>query len=186
MKEYVMCKVCGYITEVGNVKDVCPVCGFSKSVFEPHKLTISEERRFILSLHIHPVIVHFPQAFALLGLVMIFIIPWIFEPIRTNLMITLQVLMTLLPFSLVAAMISGIYDAKVRFKKLGTPVLKKKTILGVIFFIASIVAAFASYHDFSNILSLGTEIVALLICALCATGLGRMGAELMELKTGGK
>jgi len=186
MKQYVRCRACGNIMEEGKVRDCCPACGLPKTVFEPYKLTISEKRKMILGFHIHPMIVHFPQALTILGLLMILVIPWIFEPVRTNLVVTHKVLMTLLPFTVVGALLSGMFDGKVRFKKLGTPMLKKKIVLGSAFFASSTAAAIFVYFDFTHTLPLAVEIVALFICSLCAVILGLIGSKLIDLKMPGK
>jgi len=65
MANLMRCKACGYVTDQGNIKDVCPACGVPAKMFEPYNHPVSLKRRRILDLHTHPVMVHFPQAFAL-------------------------------------------------------------------------------------------------------------------------
>ena len=64
MAELVKCKSCGYVMEAGKLHDSCPACGVPAKMFEPFTDPVSSKRRSILALHIHPVLVHFPQAFA--------------------------------------------------------------------------------------------------------------------------
>ncbi|MHA1205582.1 MAG: rubredoxin-like domain-containing protein [Candidatus Heimdallarchaeaceae archaeon] len=47
MTKYICCKVCGYITTEGEIKDYCPTCGAKAKAFEPYELTISEKRKII-------------------------------------------------------------------------------------------------------------------------------------------
>ena len=65
MKEYVVCKSCGYVMEKGKLHDVCPACGVPAKMFEPYAERLSPRRRLILSLDLHPITVHFTQAFAI-------------------------------------------------------------------------------------------------------------------------
>ncbi|MCK7505218.1 MAG: hypothetical protein MZV70_14775 [Desulfobacterales bacterium] len=65
MANLMRCKACGFVTDQGNIKDVCPACGVPAKMFEPYTNPVSLKRRKILDLHTHPVLVHFPQAFAL-------------------------------------------------------------------------------------------------------------------------
>ena len=65
MANLIRCKACGFVTDQGKIKDVCPACGVPAKMFEPYTHPVSLKRRRILDLHTHPVMVHFPQAFAL-------------------------------------------------------------------------------------------------------------------------
>ena len=73
MTQLLRCKPCGYIIKEQDLGQVCPACGMPKSAFEPYKENISPKRKFILGLDLHPIAVHFPQAFAtILPLILIF------------------------------------------------------------------------------------------------------------------
>ena len=98
MKDYVRCKACGYIMERSKLGDKCPACGVSATMFEPYDDKLSEKRRRLLDIHVHPIVVHFPQAFA----------------------------------AFLAA--AGIFDGKLRFRRLDTPSLRRKMLFGGIFF----------------------------------------------------
>jgi uncharacterized membrane protein len=142
MKEMVMCKVCGYVMPKDRLRDVCPACGVKAAMFIPHDEKISEKRKRILALDIHPVLVHFPQAFSATLIALSFLAPFLHGPIASAVRSTILVLGILLPFTVAVAFVGGIIDAKVRFKRIGKkPVLKTKMILGTLFFIIALVVA---------------------------------------------
>ncbi len=184
MKNFLRCKACGYIMKEGDY-DVCPACGVPKTAIEPYKMTISEKRHKILDLHIHPIIIHFPQAFTLFGVVLLIVLVFIRGALGDALLSTAKVLVTLLPFAAVAGFFSGILDGRTRFKKLKAPLLKKKIVLGCAFTVCSIVSAvfiyFADPSDFTWII----EILLLLVCTALSSFLGRIGASLSEAKLPG-
>jgi uncharacterized membrane protein len=185
MQEYVRCKACGYITEAGKAKGICPACGVPHTAFEPYKLTISEKRRKMMDLHIHPIIVHIPQAFGIIGLILMLLIPFSSDPFKSTITEGAKVILTILPLSVMFAFLSGLYDAKLRFKKVTTPILRKKIGLGVGFIIFSIVCAvfIQSSEITSTIITL--EVLSLLLCNICAAGLGKLGASLLDSKLPG-
>lgn len=137
MKEYVRCKSCGYIMERSKLGDRCPACGVSAKMFEPYDDKVSEKRRKLLDLHIHPIVVHFPQAFAAFlvaaGIVLLFAA----DPLRTLLAHTASVLGVLMPFSVAAAFAAGIFDGRLRFRRIDTPSLRRKILFGSLFFVLS-------------------------------------------------
>jgi CHASE2 domain-containing sensor protein len=61
------------------------------------------------------------------------------NPFQNQVLITAQNLGIILPFVVLFALLAGILDGKLRFKKLHTPLLIRKMIAGGIFFICSIV-----------------------------------------------
>jgi uncharacterized membrane protein len=174
------CKSCGYLIEEGALKDVCPACGVPRKMLEPFSDTVSARRRQILSLDIHPVIVHWAVSFAVSALVLALValtLPGLFvSTVRGG----LRVLGGTLPLITVAAFIAGRIDGKIRFRKAKSRVLRLKTVTGIIFFT---LAAAAS----AIILLVGPHVpwarvvdaVLLLGCTLCAFILGRAGARLL-------
>ncbi|MFA6508081.1 MAG: hypothetical protein WCT14_18405, partial [Treponemataceae bacterium] len=140
--EYVKCKACGYIIEVGKLGDKCPACGVPSKQFEPYTEKVSAKRLMILKMHIHPVIVHMPQAFAaFLVLLPVGLMILGSGPLYDALYDTTVVLAAVLPFSVVAAFGAGLFDGKIRFRKLSAPLLRKKMAAGSIFFVLSVAAA---------------------------------------------
>ena len=114
-------------------------------MFEPYTDPVSEKRRMIIGLHIHPVMVHFPQAFALLFFFWQFYLLLLHPAIKDALFVSIQVISFFLPFFIILSFLTGLLDGKIRFRKLTTPFLKKKIIIGLIFFIISIALAFVAF-----------------------------------------
>jgi hypothetical protein len=183
MAKLIRCKSCGYVTTEGKIKDVCPACGVPAKMFEPFTDPVSEKRRKLLGLHIHPVIVHFPQAFAfsLFALAIFsFVVP---AQIKEAFRYTIQVISFFLPLVIILSLLTGILDARIRFRRLTTPFLKTKIITGLVFFITSIilaVVAFTMQLETTSVMELFT--VLTIIAAGCSFPLGIIGAKLMEAK----
>ncbi len=142
MANLMRCKACGFVTDQGKIKDVCPACGVPAKMFEPYTHPVSLKRRRILDLHTHPVLVHFPQAFALTLVSSVLLRFFCSDRLcRQALISTIKVLSVLLPFFVVGAIATGLMDGKLRFRKVTTPLLKKKIILSLVFFITAVVLA---------------------------------------------
>ncbi len=183
MANLMRCKACGFVTDQGKIKDVCPACGVPAKMFEPYTHPVSLQRRRILDLHSHPVLVHFPQAFALtlfLLSIALFFTPAKFQ---SDLDSTIKVLSFLLPFSVVGAIATGLMDGKLRFRKVTTPLLRKKIILSLIFFIVAIGAAALALSG--QLLTLPTHMaysLMTIIASLCGALLGLIGGKLLDAK----
>jgi rubredoxin len=135
MKSYMKCKACGYVMEAGSVKDKCPACGLPAKQFEPYEEKVSEKRKRILDLHIHPVVVHMPQAFAAtLVLLALAIAALGGTSLGPALVDTARVLSALLPLFVAAAFAAGLLDGKIRFRRVTTPLLVRKMVAGALFF----------------------------------------------------
>jgi len=139
MKALVRCKACGFIMDALKVEDVCPACGVPSKMFEAFTDNISEKRKWILDRHLHPVILHGPQGLVAFLFLFACALPFLSGTLHDQLAATVKVLAFCLPFTLVAAFLSGLLDAKVRFRRYGTPILRKKIVLGIIFFVLSLV-----------------------------------------------
>jgi uncharacterized membrane protein len=140
-REMVICKACGFIMEKGKVKDLCPACGVKAAMFIPHDERISPRRKFLLSLDLHPVLVHFPQAFYATILVLALVALFVNGTTATAVRATLYIIGLALPAAVLAAFAAGIMDGKIRFRRVTTPILKTKIILGILLFITSIIIA---------------------------------------------
>jgi hypothetical protein len=183
MANLMKCKACGFVIDQGEIKDVCPACGVPSKMFEPYTHPVSLKRRRILDLHTHPVLVHFPQAFALTLFLLsaaLFLAP---ANIQGDLDSTVKVLSFLLPFFVAGAIAAGLMDGKLRFRKVTTPLLKKKIILSLVFFITSIALAALALsgqllvfpiHIFYSLLTI--------IASLCGALLGLIGGKLLDAK----
>jgi len=183
MANLIRCKACGYVTCEGKIKDVCPACGVPAKMFEPYTDPVSEKRRMILGLHIHPIMVHFPQAFSI-TLFLLIVLSY-FTPVKIKWMFfdAILVISFLLPYFVILAIITGLLDGKVRFRKVTTPLLKKKFILGVLLLIISITLAFVTFSEQLTASPTYEFFLPLTIIAVaCSAGLGLIGGHLMEAK----
>ena len=186
MKKLVRCKVCGFIIQEGKLKDKCPACGVQRTAFEPYTPDISEKRKKILDLDLHPVIVHFPQAFGVLIFILA-ILTLIFPLFFPNqFRVTIQVLSGFLPFVVLGAMLSGMLDGKTRFKKLTTSHLKKKIAFGSIFLAFSIVIVFISAFLINTLPGLIIVLIFSFGCVVCGSILGLIGKSLLNAAFKGK
>ena len=183
MANLIRCKACGYVTKEGKVKDICPACGVPSKMFEPYTDPVSKKRRLILGLHIHPIIVHFPQAFAI-TLFLLAASSYFAPPaIKEALFNSIQVISFLLPFFVVLSILTGLFDGKIRFRKVTTPFLKKKIIIGLIFLIISIALAFVAFPGGLPASPIREYFTLLTVIAVfCGAGLGLLGGHLMEAK----
>ncbi len=184
MKTYLYCKACGYIAEEGELRDVCPACGVSAKMFEPYIEKMSEKRKLILDLHIHPIIVHFPQAFGvslLLLSLLLFILPSARLP---QLLLVIRTFAFSLPLFLAGAFLSGILDGKIRFHKITTPLLKIKLLFGALYILCSIAACLViglkenSITSSQAFLLIGISFIML----ICSSLLGIFGTKLLNAK----
>lgn len=184
MDNLVRCKACGYITVSTAVRDVCPACGVPAKMFEPYKDPVSARRRRILDLHTHPVMVHFPQAFALTLFLLGFLV-WVFpaEAFKNEIGAAARVLSVLLPFFVIGAVLTGLLDGKLRFRKVTTPMLKKKILLSLIFFVISVFMALGVTlrWEFFQAYPLLSIALALAV-TLCGAFLGLIGGKLLNAK----
>ena len=182
----IRCKACGYVTVKGKIKDVCPACGVPAKMFEPYQDPVSEKRRKILGLHIHPIIVHFPQSFSF-TLFVLAVLSFVAPPqINGVLNCTMQVISSALPLFLILALLTGLVDGKIRFQKVTTPFLKKKITFGLSFLLTSIViAAVALTLQLSSVLVMVLFTLLTIIAVGFSIALGLIGDELMEAKLSG-
>ena len=183
MANLIRCKACGYVTKEGKIKNVCPACGVPAKMFEPYTDPVSEKRRMILGLHIHPIMVHFPQAFAVTLFLLMVLSYFTHVKIKWMLFDAILVISFLLPYFVILSIITGLLDGKIRFRKVTTPLLKKKFILGVLLLIISIALAFVAFSGGFPASPLREYFTLLTIIAVaCSAELGLIGGHLMEAK----
>lgn len=183
MKKKLICQVCGYIAAEGKLGDVCPACGVKSSVFKPYEDRVSEKRRQILDMHMHSMLVHFPQAMALLMLFLILIGQVLQDTAQMHAGITVRVLSLLLPISVLGGLFSGFLEGKIRFKKVSTPVLKLKFFLAAAFLVCS--TALALFLHLADKPMVWLAVLLSVICAATATLLGLNGGKLSGLTVPG-
>jgi len=187
MSKILRCKACGYLVREDKQGDVCPACGLASKVFEPYDSRISARRQFIMDLDLHPIVVHFSQAFCTLlpPLVLLAIVFPAFEAEKVEAVI--QFIVLLLPPSVAGAAATGIIDAKVKLKKLRNPAPARKMIVGSALLMLSLAAAFVV---FSGVLDAPKSLYALLAINAaslgCAVLLGMMGKKLIIAVLPGK
>jgi hypothetical protein len=181
--ELVICKSCGFIMEKSKLRDKCPACGIPAKMFEPYVEKMSPRRKLILSLDLHPVLVHFPQAFIITLFVLSLFALATHGNLRITIVAAITVLGIVLPIVIIGAFFAGIVDGKVRFRRLTTPILKQKTVLGALFFLFScgIFGVVASQQMGSS----ASIIVVALLCLpaiVCASLLGLLGTSIINAK----
>jgi rubredoxin len=178
MGRLVRCRVCGLIIDESKLKDKCPACGFPRTVFEPYEEKMSIKRKKLLNLDLHPILVHFPEAFStIIFLLTLFtlIAPALY---RDQILGTILILSFLLPFFTVLAIFSGIIDGKTRFKKLKTILLIRKIIIGTIFLILAILLILTGISYGIVEIKLVFMLLLSLGCLICGTLLGLIGKTL--------
>ena len=175
----VRCRSCGFVIEEGRLGEVCPACGVPRKVFEPFADTVSRKRRMLLSFDLHPIIVHFPVSFGVSAFaVAVFVLafPELFTDIAT---IVLAALTGVLPAVAALAIASGIFDGKIRFRRVTTPLLKRKIALGSLFFICSLAAAVLAFAVGPSAQWVRiVDAILLANCVAAAVGLGKIGTRL--------
>ena len=183
MKDLVRCKACGYIMEAGRPVDKCPACGVPAKQFEPYEEKVTEKRARLLDLHIHPIVVHIPQAFSPFLLLLATALIVATGPFRTIILDATRVLALALPFSVVLAFAAGLFDGKQRFRKVTTPVLVRKIVVASIFLASSIAAALISVlTGLDTFASLAPYLALVLVGLGAAVMLGFLGFPLIVAK----
>ncbi|MBV2246932.1 MAG: hypothetical protein KUL83_07195 [Lentimicrobium sp.] len=186
MAELVRCRPCGYVMEADKLGDVCPACGMPRKVFEPYREKVSKNRLSILNLDLHPIAIHFSQAFVgAIPLIFLFIalFPGYYAE---ELTIVNKVMIITLPLTMLLALVSGMIDGYTRFKTFKTPLLIKKLILSAMI---TILAGIASIIVIKNGLTPRNSPIILLLtlsCLACAVTLGLLGKKLLNVILPGK
>lgn len=185
MREYLKCRACGYILDKEDAPEVCPACGVGSKAFEDYRYNISEWRRIVMAIDIHPIILHVPQAIS--GLIPFFVLLsfFFYGTTTVKLLDAVEVLTYLLPLSVVAAFLTGLFDGYNRFRKLGTPALKSKMIRAAVLLGITCVMLYIVY---SRGVESSAAFLALLSVAALAVevSLSRIGIKLMYAYMPGK
>ena len=176
MKEKVICPGCGYVTTEGRLGEVCPACGARRAVFKPFEDRVSQKRRIQLNLHLHPMTVHFPQSLSLVIFALLVFSFIVNPPLKANLLIAAQVMMVLLPFSVLGGMLPGVLDGKTRFRRLDTPFLKTKLLVSGTFLVCAL--ALALLVTLNCRCGIWLYLVLSGLSSLCSLVLGNIGGKL--------
>jgi hypothetical protein len=183
MEPLTKCKSCGYVMAAAKLKDRCPACGVPAKMFEPYTEKISPPRKFLLALDIHPVFVHFTQAFTASVLVLSGLALVSTGGLLSKVTSTIAVLGAALPGVILLTFLAGMLDGKIRFRRVTTPLLKKKMALGGLLFLFSLgIAAVTVFWPLDSAVTL-ISLAGLALPALgCATLLAFWGVSLLNAK----
>jgi hypothetical protein len=182
MKKYIRCKSCGYIMEEGAPGDKCPACGVPRTMFQPYTPDISEKRARILNLHVHPVIVHAPQALAFITLVAV-LFHFAFPVFVTEILDTIKVLSFLLPIVAIGSFLTGLLDGKIRFRKVTTPLLVRKMVFGAVFFVfSSVMAVSILLPGIDPSIAWPVFLASNLVCVFASVQLGLIGTSIINAR----
>ena len=161
----VRCKVCGYIMKEGKLGDKCPACGAPKTAFEPYKDPMSQSRRRILNLTLHPIAIHFPVTLAVATFVFSVAAPVFSGEARQIIVDTVKLLVLFMPVVVFAAFWLGWWDGSIRFRKISrSQILKTKITYAVILFVVSI--SQASVVWINSFASAGMILAAILLAGI--------------------
>lgn len=149
MKNQMRCKACGYIIREDKLKDSCPACGVPRTSFEQWKDTVSPRRRFILNLNLHPIALHFPQACSVMLPFLILADQFLPLPRGIELNQAVRVLGILVFPSALGAFIAGLVDGHARFKKITTPALISKIVIGLVFLGSAFALSFTAFMNYT-------------------------------------
>jgi uncharacterized membrane protein len=181
MAQLLRCRSCGYVLEESRAGEICPACGVPRKMLEPWTDPVSEKRRRVLGIDIHPILVHFPVAFTVTALVACLFSLAFPEAFRQGVTTLLRVLLAALPLVTIAAFCAGLLDGKIRFRRVTTPLLRRKMILGGVLFASTLAACLLTflvgpYVPWVRIAD------ALLLAAgfAAAVGLGLIGTKLVH------
>jgi rubredoxin len=174
------CRACGLIMDEAHIGDVCPACGLKRTVFEEYTPKVSESRLRILGLNLHPIVLHFPQAFTAILPLLIIGAQLVGGDWAADLLSTAKILALLLPVTIAAAFVTGLVDGKARFKTISTPFLKRKMYYGIALFAAAVAMTGAVF--LKGLDSEGAIIVVVLslMCLTLQVLLGKIGGKLLN------
>ena len=180
MAELLRCRSCGYVAEASRTGEVCPACGVPRKMMDPWKDPVSERRRLVLWLDVHPIIDHFTVSFAASAFVLslvVLVLPGFHPQTVRDILLGLT---AALPVAVVGSFASGLLDARVRFRRTSTPVLNRKKVLGAALFAfsagaAAVVILVGPYADWARV----TDAVLLAAGVAVSVSLGRLGQGLL-------
>ncbi|MFX0084496.1 MAG: hypothetical protein ACFFAU_02380 [Candidatus Hodarchaeota archaeon] len=176
--KYEICRVCGYVRSTGK-SGLCPACGAKEKAFLPYEHKTSVKRRMFLKLDVHPVAVHFTISYTAV-IALLYGIS-LFSPTLLGISIggTRDLQILFFPILIITGGMTGIIDGKVRFRKLKTPYLVRKIILGCVLFFTSIIIFLVHNLNSSDPFIILIEGLAIFIAFILASYLGWIGAEMI-------
>jgi rubredoxin len=183
MAAMMRCRSCGYVIAEGKLKDACPACGVPRKMFEPWNDPVSEKRRALLELDLHPIVIHFTVAFAASAFALSLFslaFPRFLAGLATNVLV---VMTAVLPIAVLAGWAAGVFDGKVRFRRVTTPLLVRKMAMGASVFLETLAAAVLMFAFGLDPLWVRIAIAVLLglslgtVAALSKIGVSLLGAK---------
>lgn len=181
MRSHIQCGVCGYIGEESKIKQVCPACGAPLTSFTHYEFGINEKRLSNLNMHLHPILVHFPISIAVLSFLFLLIAFLIGSGANDPWILIEKIISIILPFSIIAAMATGLFDAKSRLRDVVGRVQKQKIQLGTSFLVVSIVSAILINYEVFTFLGIVAILLLGLLNILFSGLLGKKGASLLTV-----
>lgn len=183
----VRCKACGYIMSEGKLGDRCPACGAPKTSFEPYTDPVAATRRKVLDMHLHPMAVHFPTAFAVAVLVFAIAATFLSGDAQNLINSTSQILALFLPIVVIVAFVAGWLDGVVRFRKVkNSQILKRKIIYALCLLVVSLALALFYWLGASGGLLTWSAILLGAVAVILAALLGRLGMSIGQSAFPGK
>ncbi len=177
MADLLRCRPCGYVIREDKLNDVCPACGLPREVFETYREKVSSNRKFILSIDLHPIAIHLSQTFVVL-IPILLVLNYYYPEFRLySVRSVLDFCIDLLPFSLVLATITGAIDGATRFKSLKTPLLRMKIVVSIIIMTLSFILFYVTPN---NVYGIETFVISIAMLCL-AVLLGLWGKKLLDV-----
>ncbi len=179
MAELVRCKSCGYVMPANRVGARCPACGVDRKMMEPWKDPVSERRRIRLGFDLHPIVDHFSVSFATCAFALVLfelVLPDLFRQTVTS---TARAFIGALPVAILGSYLTGLLDGTTRFRRTTTPLLVRKQVLAVAFFVLALGTAALTFFVGPYIQWVrAVDVVLLAGCVVLATVLGLIGKSL--------
>ncbi len=183
--EYIICRVCGYIETGDKIDQVCPACGFPKTVWMEYKpRKINKTRATLLDLHIHPIVVHFPIVGSILSFglpVLALLVPY---ALAYRLFDFTALICIILPLLALGGAVTGYVGGKLRYKTTKAPVLKIKLYISILYFIVTLVQSYIGFHMGVHADNALLVIAIGVVSSACAGYLGKLGSYLFAGKFG--
>jgi rubredoxin len=183
MAAMMRCTSCGYVIAEGKLKDVCPACGVPRKMFEPWTDPVSENRRALLEMNLHPLVIHFTVAFTASAFALSLFslaFPRFLAGLATNVLV---VMTAVLPITVLAGWAAGVFDGKIRFRRATTPLLVRKMVMGAAVFLETFAAAVLLFALGLDPLWVRVAVAVLLgvalggVAILAKIGMGLLGAK---------
>jgi len=181
MRSHIKCAVCGYIGEDSEIKQVCPACGAPLSSFEHFEYGINEKRLSNLSLHLHPMMVHFPFSIATLSFVVLIVAFFMKADTNQAWILIEKIISILLPFTIIAAMATGLFDAKARLRDAIGRIQRQKIALGTFFLVTACILAILINYEVFSVFGIIAILILSVLGIVFSAMLGKRGASLLTV-----